>query len=172
MRNKWPKIAAKEVPWLRTIAVSTSSSPPDIDEHVLLYRWTYVGPVTPPQPVEVTIPILPQLDDVLADVQRSRIGPTFLVTQYGEAWKAASMSTMFKQWCKAAGLPDACKAHGLRKTFAKIAANARLTPHEIAALTGHRTLAEVTRYTAEFDRKNAATTGMQKIKAASVKPAE
>ena len=113
--------------------------------------------------VEVAIPILPELKTVLDEVQKRRIAPTFLLSQYGKERTPGGLSTLFRKWCNGAGLPDDCHAHGLRKTFAKIAAEAGLTPHEIAALTGHRTLAEVTRYTAEADRKKLAAAGMKKI---------
>ena len=66
-------------------------------------------------------------------------------------------------WRKDAGLPDDCHAHGLRKTFCKVAAEADLTPHQIMAISGHKTLAEVTRYTAQVDRKKIAKSGMKKI---------
>jgi integrase len=62
---------------------------------------------------------------------------------------------MFVQWCKKLGLPRDLHAHGLRKTFNTIAAEADCTPHELMALSGHKTLSEVTRYTAAADRKEA-----------------
>jgi integrase len=70
---------------------------------------------------------------------------------------------MFIEWRAKAGLPDDLHAHGLRKAFCRIAAQADLTPHEIMALSGHKTLAEVTRYTAAVDRKKHAASGMKKI---------
>jgi integrase len=57
-----------------------------------------------------------------------------------------------------------CHAHGLRKTFNTIAAEAGCTPHELMTLSGHQTLGEVTRYTAAAaDRKKLAAEGMKKI---------
>jgi integrase len=56
-------------------------------------------------------------------------------------------------------------AHGLRKAFCRVAAEAGLTPHEIMALSGHKTLQEVMRYTAAVDRKKLAASGMKKIEA-------
>ncbi|GJD57764.1 tyrosine-type recombinase/integrase [Methylobacterium dankookense] len=47
----------------------------------------------------------------------------------------------------AAGLPDECVTHGLRKAAARRLAEAGCTAHEIASITGHRSLAEVERYT-------------------------
>jgi integrase len=89
--------------------------------------------------------------------------PTFLLNQFGKARTAAGLSTMFGMWCKKVGLPRDAHAHGLRKTFNTIAAEAGCTPHELMALSGHKTLAEVTRYTAAADRKKLAAEGMRKI---------
>jgi len=46
----------------------------------------------------------------------------------------------------AAGLPDRCVSHGLRKAAARRLAEAGCTPHEIMTVTGHKTLSEVQRY--------------------------
>ena len=114
--------------------------------------------------VEVTIPILPALNVVLDEVQARRITPTFLLNQSGQARTADGLSTMFAEWRKQAGLPDDLHAHGLRKAFCRVAAEAGMTPHEIMSLSGHKTLGEVMRYTAAVDRKKLAASGMAKIK--------
>jgi hypothetical protein len=44
------------------------------------------------------------------------------------------------------------------------------TVHEIAAVTGHRTLKEVQRYTESYDRKQAAKRAQAKVAAAQVEP--
>jgi integrase len=111
----------------------------------------------------VDIPILPALQTVLDDVQRRRITPTFIVTEYGEAFSEAGFTNKFRDWCKLAGLPKGLTPHGLRKAFCRVAAEAGLTPHQIMSISGHKTLAEVTRYTAAADRRKLAIEGMQKI---------
>jgi integrase len=116
--------------------------------------------------VEVTVPILPALKVVLDDLQARRLAPTFLLNQYGAARTEGGLSTIFIEWRRQqAGLPDDLHAHGLRKAFCRVAAEADLTPHEIMALSGHKTLAEVMRYTAAVDRKKLAASGMKKIEA-------
>src|SRR5262249_40485075 len=62
-----------------------------------------------------------------------------------------------------AGLPPYCKAHGLRKAAARRLAEAGCSAHEIMAVTGHKTLSEVERYTraAEQERLNAAAMAKQ-----------
>jgi len=111
----------------------------------------------------VDIPILPARQTVLDDVQRRRITPTFIVTEYGEAFSEAGFTNKFRDWCKLAGLPKGLTPHGLRKAFCRVAAEAGLTPHQIMSISGHKTLAEVTRYTAAADRRKLAIEGMQKI---------
>ncbi len=61
-----------------------------------------------------------------------------------------------------AELPN-CTAHGLRKARAHRLAEAGATPHEIAAVTGHATLAEVERYTRAAERAGMADSGFAKM---------
>jgi integrase len=49
-------------------------------------------------------------------------------------------------------LPRECVTHGLRKAGARRLAEHGATAKEIAAVTGHRTLKEVARYTAAADQ--------------------
>lgn len=113
--------------------------------------------------VEVSIPILPQLQLVLDDVQERRIGPVFLMSAWGKPRTDAGFTNWFHDVRTRAGLPDGLTPHGLRKAFCRVAAEAGLTPHEIMAISGHTTLKEVTRYTAAADRKRMAVEGMKKI---------
>jgi integrase len=113
--------------------------------------------------VEVSIPILPQLQAILDDVQGRRIGPAFILTEYGKPRTDAGFTNWFHDLRKRAGLPDGLSPHGLRKAFCRVAAEAGLTPHEIMAISGHTTLKEVTRYTAAVDRKRMAVEAMRKI---------
>jgi integrase len=62
-----------------------------------------------------------------------------------------------------AGLPH-CSAHGLRKATAARLAERGATPHEIMAITGHQTLAEVERYTRAAERSKMADAAMSKLK--------
>ena len=66
----------------------------------------------------------------------------------------------FRKQCDAAGLPK-CSAHGLRKAAATRMAESGMTPHQIQAVTGHRTLSEVTKYTEKANRKKLADVGVQ-----------
>ncbi|MEE4117684.1 MAG: tyrosine-type recombinase/integrase [Paracoccaceae bacterium] len=56
-----------------------------------------------------------------------------------------------------------CSSHGLRKACARRLAEAGATAHEIMAVTGHKTLAEVQRYTETATREGLADTAMGKL---------
>jgi hypothetical protein len=72
--------------------------------------------------------------------------------------------------------PDRCQtnaseAHGLRKAAARRLAEAGCSASEIAAITGHKTLAEVERYTRAADQERLARRAIQKqLESKSGKP--
>jgi integrase len=88
---------------------------------------------------------------------------TFLVTENGKPFSSAGFGNWFREVCREAGLPDHCAAHGLRKAAARRLAEAGCTAHQIMAITGHKTLREVTRYTEAADRQGLAAAAMAKI---------
>lgn len=61
----------------------------------------------------------------------------------------------------ATALPDRCVTHGLRKAAARLLAEAGCTPHQIMAITGHKTLVEVERYTRAAAQKKLAVAAME-----------
>jgi integrase len=63
----------------------------------------------------------------------------------------------------AAGFPDRCVLHGLRKAAARRLAEAGCTEKEIAAVTGHTTLKEIARYTRAADQKRLAAGAVAKL---------
>lgn len=60
-------------------------------------------------------------------------------------------------------MPAGAAAHGLRKAAARRLAEAGASAHEIMAVTGHRTLKEVERYTRTAAMKGLATSAMARI---------
>jgi integrase len=86
----------------------------------------------------------------------------FLVTKAGGPFKLGAFSNWFRKACAAAGLHN-CPAHGLRKAAARRLAEAGCTPHEISAITGHRSLGEVARYTRAVEQKLLADSAMEKL---------
>ncbi len=76
----------------------------------------------------------------------------FLISELGAPFTAAGFGNWFRDRCNEAGLPH-CPAHGLRKACAARLANARCTSEQIKAITGHKTLSEVARYTKAADQE-------------------
>jgi integrase len=86
-----------------------------------------------------------------------------IVTAYGTPFSIKGFGQFISNAIREAGLPPHCKAHGLRKAAARRLAEAGCSAHEIMAVTGHKTLSEVERYTraAEQERLNAAAMAKQ-----------
>ena len=63
-----------------------------------------------------------------------------------------------------ADLPARCRLHGLKKGGMRRLAEAGGTAHELMAFSGHKTLTEVQRYTADADRKRLADAAMAKLR--------
>lgn len=88
---------------------------------------------------------------------------TFLVTAQGKPFSPAGFTNWFRDMTREAGLPDGLSPHGLRKATCRRLAEAGCTPHEIMAISGHRSLAEVTRYTVEAGRKGLAQRAVDRL---------
>jgi integrase len=86
---------------------------------------------------------------------------TFLVTRQGQPFTDAGFTNWFRDRCNEAGLPNGLSAHGLRKARARLIAEKNGSAHAVAAVTGHKTLSEVQRYTARYDRRKLAVEAMR-----------
>lgn len=109
--------------------------------------------------VAVSIPIHPDLAEVLAGLPDDR---PFLATAYGKARSPDGLGNAMREWCDKAGLA-LCSSHGLRKACARRLAEAGASAHEIMAVTGHKTLAEVQRYTESAMREGLADDAFAKL---------
>jgi integrase len=112
-------------------------------------------------PVPIDIPLHSELAGIIDATPSGHM--TFLATAYGRPFTAKGFSVRFKDWCRQAGLPH-CSSHGLRKAAATRLADALATGHEIMAITGHKSLKEVERYTQEAQKRRLADSGMSKFK--------
>ena len=88
---------------------------------------------------------------------------TFLHTKHGASRSPKALGGDFRSWCDAAGLPKHCSIHGLRKGATRRMAESDVTTREIMAITGHKTLAEVQRYTDAADRERLADSAIAKL---------
>jgi integrase len=76
--------------------------------------------------------------------------------------KANSFSKRLNRWAKEAGLAG-CPLHGLRKACCRRLAEAGCSTNEIMAISGHKSLKEVERYTKAANQGMLAAAAMQKV---------
>ena len=98
----------------------------------------------------LAIPLHPELRAVLDTTPSEHL--TFLVTMSGKPFHADAFTHWFKRKCVEAGLPARASVHGLRKAACRRLAEAGCSASVIAAISGHATLREVSRYTAAADQ--------------------
>jgi integrase len=111
------------------------------------------------KPVYLEIPIRPELR---ASIDASPTGDiVYLVNEFGNPFTANGFGNWFRKRCDEAGLPN-CTAHGLRKAAAARLADAGATAHEIMAITGHKTMKEIERYTRAADQKRLAASASKR----------
>jgi integrase len=109
----------------------------------------------------LTIPLHPHLLTALRAWPRKHV--VILTTAFDRPFSTAGYGNMMADAIAAASLPDHCVLHGLRKSAARRLAEAGCTEKEIAAVTGHRTLKEVARYTRAADQKRLAAGAVAKL---------
>ena len=114
------------------------------------------------KPVLLTLPVIPELRRIIEATPGAMSGETFIQGIGGKPYTPESFGNKFRDWCNAAGLPQ-CSSHGLRKAAAVRLAEMGCTAHEIAAVTGHRSLKEVQRYTLAVDQKRLAERAFARI---------
>jgi len=107
---------------------------------------------------ELRIPGHPELRRVIDATPTGQLA--FLVTRYGVPFTAKGFSIRFSEWCKQAGLPDGCTAHGLRKTACVRLVQAGCSISEVMAISGHRNMAQVKTYIEKVDQQRLAETAM------------
>ena len=106
------------------------------------------------------IPLHPELVVIL---EATPIGAlAFIVSGLGKPYTVEAFGNWFRDACRESGLTD-CPAHGLRKAASRRLAEADCTPHQIKAITGHKTLSEVTRYTDAANQARMAEQAIQKV---------
>jgi integrase len=99
------------------------------------------------------------LEQALAAAPRTNL--TFLVTKFGKPFTAAGFGNWFRDRCDEAGLPQ-CSSHGLRKLAATRLADLGCSEREIMAITGHKSVSEVSRYTKAAEQSRLAEQAMAK----------
>jgi integrase len=105
---------------------------------------------------KVCIPVHPELAAAIKACNVMNISGFFLTTSTGKPLDQRELNKWFRRACREAGLPDTCVPHGLRKAMCVRLAQKGASAHLIKAVSGHKTLKEVTRYTDAFDNAQGA----------------
>jgi integrase len=111
---------------------------------------------------ELSIPLHPAL--IAAIKARPAKGVTLIGDANGRPIKRATLTLIMKKAVESAGLPTRCVAHGLRKAIMRRLAESGSSTKEIAAISGHRTLKEIERYTAAADQVRLSKGAMAKLR--------
>ena len=107
------------------------------------------------------VPLHAELAGILERWPRQHVA--MLTSRTGEPFTAASFGGWMAEKIEEAGLPSRCVPHGLRKAAARRLADAGCTPHQIMAITGHRSLKEVERYTKAAGQRGLAQAAMDHL---------
>lgn len=110
---------------------------------------------------ELTIMRHPELAPSLNAFRRD-IG-VIVLTEEGKPFSEKGFGNWMADAIDAAGLPDACVTHGIRKAAARRLAEAGCTAHEIMSITGHTSLKEAQRYAEAASRELLATRAIGKV---------
>jgi integrase len=86
-----------------------------------------------------------------------------LTDAYGKPIQRRTLTRIIRLAVKQAGLPTRCVAHGLRKTAMRRLAENGATEKEMAAVSGHKSISEVQRYTKSADQAGLARAAMKRI---------
>jgi integrase len=161
---KLPKAKSKEHrPWTpEEITAYESAHPSDVvrmgRQHI---RDGYINVRQDKTDAVLDIPLHPLLRQIIDSTPSDHL--MLLTTKAGKPYTPNDFSEQFRVWCDAAGLPTDCHFHGLRYSAAKVLAEAGCTPHQIAAVTGHATLAMVQKYSKAVEQRRLASEAMAKV---------
>ncbi len=109
----------------------------------------------------LSVPVHPRLKAYLDSLPLSSL--MLIVDEAGKAISPSQLSKGLRAHLDAIGLPSTLVLHGLRHTAGKALAEAGCSPHEIAAVLGHKTLQMVERYTKTARQKVLARAAITKL---------
>jgi integrase len=115
---------------------------------------------------DVHIPMSPELQAACDAMPKAHL--TYIVSAYGKPRSKYGLGNDFAKWATGAGLSARCRLHGLKKGSMRRLAEAGDTTHELMAISGHKTLSEVQRYTDAANQEKLAQSGMAKRQGRSV----
>ena len=113
------------------------------------------------QQAELPLEYMPEL---VAEIVQLPPGTTvFLTHSGGKTYTKESFGNWFADQCKAAGLPEQCRAHGLRKHGPTLMAERGATEEQIAAFLAHKDTRQVKVYVQAAKRRKLAAGAMATI---------
>jgi integrase len=132
------------------------------------YDGEYISVWQQKTSIRLSVPVHKRLKAELD--QTKRVGKTILVNSFGQRWNPDSLNRAIKMELNRLGMSvgvgqnndQPLRLHGLRKSAAAKLAEAGCTPHQIAAITGHKSLKQVEHYTNEANQKRLATEAIAK----------
>lgn len=120
------------------------------------------------QGVDLPLDFLPELQAELRFIPQDQ---AYFVTQGdGTPYTVESFGNWFAEICRQAGLPDCCRAHGLRKHGAVRLAERGANEFQIMSFLAHRTTREALRYVREANRKTMAAAGLKLLRNNTILP--
>lgn len=119
---------------------------------------------------ETSIPINDELEAAIAPFADTT-GP-YLQTMHGKPYTVDGFGNWFARKVADAGLPDNCRAHGLRKAMSRRLAESGATNQQGRAVTGHKTDREFTRYAAKANKGAMADEAMANVSKRFAKPSK
>jgi integrase len=111
---------------------------------------------------ELYLPVVLELEQALKAYPAK--GLTLIGNEDGKPLTRAALSHLMREAIKEAGLPAKCVSHGLRKAALRRLAEKGKTGKQIAAVSGHKTLREIERYTDAADQRQLARDALGKSK--------
>ena len=112
--------------------------------------------------VALAIPLHPALIDAIK--AGPSLGLYLIGDRAGRPIKAPALSALILAAAASAGLPRECVAHGLRKAGMRRLAEHGCTTKQIAAMSGHKSLREIERYTEAAEQKKLAAQAVRKLR--------
>jgi integrase len=110
------------------------------------------------------LPVHPELRAELEKWKAERASVQILTSPRAGAWASGEhLSHEMARALRDLGLPAGLNIHGLRKAAARRLAEAGCTVHEIASITGHRSLAMVQHYTSSADQQRLAGAAVERL---------
>lgn len=144
-RAKWPLGTRERLAF--TVLLYTGQR---VSDAVRLKRGDVLTLTQQKTGTELTLPIHPALARAI------KSGPSNGIYLIGDAAgrpiSSNALTLLIRKAVKEAGLPKTCVAHGLRKAIMRQLAENQATTKGMAAISGHKTLKEVERYSAQANQ--------------------